>query len=80
MQTTTQDSSMAQMSDSEGIFRFDTGPSLLLFPNTYRETYRSLGQDMASHLEVSNLNKTTRIPILTFSASPGSLSMIRSGV
>ena len=37
---------------SEGIFRFDTGPSLLLFPETYRETYRSLGQDMAQHVEV----------------------------
>ena len=38
--------------ESEGIFRFDTGPSLLLFPETYRETYRSLGQDMAQHVEV----------------------------
>ena len=36
----------------EGAFRFDTGPSLLLFPDTYRETYRSLGQDIEDHVQV----------------------------
>ena len=45
-------SSQPRASEPEGSFRFDTGPSLLLFPNTYKETYRSLGHDMASHLEV----------------------------
>lgn len=31
---------------TEAGFRFDTGPSLMLYPEIYRETFRALGVDM----------------------------------
>lgn len=37
---------------SEGSFRFDTGPSLLLFPETYRQAYRRLGHELSDHLDL----------------------------
>lgn len=40
----------AQVAAQAGTFRFDTGPSLLLFPNTYKSTYAALGQDMEDHV------------------------------
>lgn len=35
-----------------GEYRFDTGPSLLLFPETYRQTFRALGSDISDHVDV----------------------------
>lgn len=32
------------------MYRFDSGPSLLLFPKTYKSTYAALGQNMAEHV------------------------------
>ena len=34
-------------------YRFDTGPSLLLFPQTYRQTYLALGTRMEGALHIS---------------------------
>jgi phytoene dehydrogenase-like protein len=36
----------------QGAFRFDTGPSLLLFPETYQKTFRYLGEEMEDHVQV----------------------------
>jgi phytoene desaturase (3,4-didehydrolycopene-forming) len=33
-------------------YRFDTGPSLLLFPDKYRECFAALGERMEDHLDV----------------------------
>lgn len=33
-------------------YRFDTGPSLLLFPDTYRQTFRDLGADIDQRLQL----------------------------
>ncbi|KAI8467039.1 MAG: hypothetical protein J3K34DRAFT_387134 [Monoraphidium minutum] len=35
-----------------GGFRWDTGPSLLLFPGTYRDTYSKLGTALEDHVDV----------------------------
>ena len=37
-------------------WRFDTGPSLLLFPETYRETFRALGAEMEDFLHVERIS------------------------
>ena len=33
-------------------WRFDTGPSLLLFPDKYRECFEALGERMEDHIDV----------------------------
>ncbi len=33
-------------------YRFDTGPSLLLFPDKYRECFAALGEDIADHVDI----------------------------
>ena len=35
-----------------GTFRFDTGPSLLLFPDKYREAFRHLGRELDEMVEL----------------------------
>jgi phytoene desaturase len=42
-------------------FTFDTGPSLLLMPETYAETYRALGQRMEDHLDLARVDPTYRV-------------------
>jgi len=38
-----------------GTFRFDTGPSLMLFPRTYHDTFASLGSPLEQHVEVKRV-------------------------
>ncbi|CAN0408257.1 unnamed protein product, partial [Laminaria digitata] len=45
----------------EGGFRFDTGPSLLLLPETYRETFRELGCDSDDFFEMRRVAPTYKI-------------------
>jgi len=33
-------------------YRFDTGPSLLLFPEVYKEAFRALGKELADYVDV----------------------------
>lgn len=42
-------------------FRFDTGPTLLLMPTVFAETYKALGEKMTDHLELTNVDPTYRI-------------------
>eukprot|EP01025_Chloroclados_australasicus_P000742 TRINITY_DN10281_c1_g1_i1.p1 TRINITY_DN10281_c1_g1~~TRINITY_DN10281_c1_g1_i1.p1 ORF type:complete len:560 (-),score=57.27 TRINITY_DN10281_c1_g1_i1:380-1957(-) len=36
-------------------YRFDSGPSLLLYPNTYKETFELLGTKMEDHVELQRI-------------------------
>jgi phytoene desaturase (3,4-didehydrolycopene-forming) len=36
-------------------FRFDTGPSLLLFPDKYRECFSALGEDIEAHVDLKRV-------------------------
>ncbi|CAM9896207.1 unnamed protein product [Ascophyllum nodosum] len=45
----------------EGGFRFDTGPSLLLLPDTYRETFRDLGCNAEDFFEIRKVAPTYRV-------------------
>jgi len=40
----------------KGRFRFDTGPSLLLFPDTYRETFASLGVQLEDRVPIQRVS------------------------
>lgn len=42
-------------------FRFDTGPSLFLMPDTFAETYAALGERMEDHLDLIRLDPTYRV-------------------
>ena len=42
-------------------FYFDTGPSLLLMPDTYAATYRDLGARMEDHLDLVRIDPTYRV-------------------
>ncbi len=50
----------AQVIQKDG-FRFDTGPTLFLMPEVYRETYAALGERMEEHLELVSIDPTYRI-------------------
>jgi len=41
-------------------WRFDTGPSLLLFPDKYRECFEALGERMEDHLDVVRVSPAYR--------------------
>ncbi len=45
----------------KGGFRFDTGPTLFLMPEVYRETYTALGERMEEHLELVSIDPIYRI-------------------
>ncbi|CBJ25802.1 conserved unknown protein [Ectocarpus siliculosus] len=45
----------------EGGFRFDTGPSLLLLPETYRETFAELGRDSDEFFEMRRVSPTYKV-------------------
>ncbi|CAN0335872.1 unnamed protein product, partial [Hapterophycus canaliculatus] len=45
----------------EGGFRFDTGPSLLLLPDTYRETFADLGRDSDDFFEMRRVSPTYKV-------------------
>eukprot|EP01023_Acetabularia_acetabulum_P048604 TRINITY_DN5143_c0_g2_i7.p1 TRINITY_DN5143_c0_g2~~TRINITY_DN5143_c0_g2_i7.p1 ORF type:complete len:201 (-),score=39.13 TRINITY_DN5143_c0_g2_i7:121-723(-) len=36
-------------------YRFDTGPSLLLYPNTYKQTFELLGSKMEDHVKLQRV-------------------------
>lgn len=38
-------------------YRFDTGPSLLLFPEKYREAFAALGSPIESHVEMKKIER-----------------------
>lgn len=40
--------------DDQG-FRFDTGPSLLLFPDVYRDSFAALGTTLQQHVDVRKI-------------------------
>ena len=42
-------------------FRFDTGPTLFLMPDTFAQTYRDLGEKMEDHLDLIRLDPTYRV-------------------
>jgi len=42
-------------------FSFDTGPTLLLMPEYYRETYAALGERMEDHLDLERLSPNYRV-------------------
>lgn len=43
-----------------GTFRFDTGPSLLLFPDVYRDTFSALGEAMEDHIAIERVTPAYR--------------------
>ena len=36
-------------------YRFDTGPSLLLFPDKYRECFAALGEELEAHVDIKRV-------------------------
>ncbi len=42
-------------------FRFDTGPTLFLMPETFAETFAALGERMEDHLDLVRLDPTYRV-------------------
>ena len=42
-------------------YRFDTGPTLFLMPQTFAETYTALGERMEDHLDLVRLDPTYRV-------------------
>lgn len=46
--------------DHDG-FRFDTGPTLFLMPDTFAETYQALGERMEDRLDLIRMDPTYRI-------------------
>lgn len=46
--------------DEQG-YRFDTGPTLFLMPDTFAHTYQDLGERMEDHLELIRLDPTYRV-------------------
>jgi phytoene desaturase len=42
-------------------YRFDTGPTLFLMPQTFAETYAALGERMEDHLDLVRLDPTYRV-------------------
>lgn len=42
-------------------FRFDTGPTLFLMPEVFRQTFASVGERMDDHLELVRLDPTYRV-------------------
>jgi phytoene desaturase len=42
-------------------FRFDTGPTLFLMPEVFRNTYQQLGERMEDHLDLIRLDPTYRV-------------------
>jgi len=42
-------------------FSFDTGPTLLLMPEYYRETYAALGERLEDHLDLERLSPNYRV-------------------
>jgi phytoene desaturase len=42
-------------------YRFDTGPTLFLMPQTFSETYAALGERMEDHLDLVRLDPTYRV-------------------
>ncbi|MFB0546746.1 MAG: phytoene desaturase family protein, partial [Anaerolineae bacterium] len=41
--------------------RFDVGPSLLLMPKVFDETYAALGEKMEDHLDLRRVDPTYRV-------------------
>ena len=41
-------------------WRFDTGPSLLLFPDKYRECFAALGEELSAHVDVVRVSPAYR--------------------
>jgi phytoene desaturase len=42
-------------------FTFDTGPSLFLMPDTFRQTYADLGERMEDYLDLARIDPTYRV-------------------
>ncbi len=42
-------------------FRFDTGPTLFLMPEIFKETYSAIGERMEDHLDLIRLDPTYRV-------------------
>jgi phytoene desaturase (3,4-didehydrolycopene-forming) len=63
-----------------GKFRFDTGPSLLLFPGTYRETFEALGETMEDHVSIRRVNPAYRAFFHAREASDGVQSVPSSSL
>lgn len=42
-------------------FRFDTGPTLFLMPDVFRQTFKDLGEQMEDHLDLIRLDPTYQI-------------------
>ena len=42
-------------------YRFDTGPTLFLMPEVFRETFAALGEKMEAHLDLVRLDPTYRV-------------------
>ena len=41
--------------------RFDIGPTLLLMPEVWEETFRALGEDMSEHLQITRIDPTYKV-------------------
>jgi phytoene desaturase (3,4-didehydrolycopene-forming) len=50
-------------------WRFDTGPSLLLFPDKYRECFAALGERIEDHVDITRVRPLFALPIRCFSSS-----------
>ena len=41
--------------------RFDIGPTLLLMPEVWEETFRALGEEMSDHLQIKRIDPTYKV-------------------
>lgn len=41
--------------------RFDVGPTLLLMPEVWEETFRALGEEMSDHLQIQRIDPTYKV-------------------
>jgi phytoene dehydrogenase-like protein len=47
-------------------WRFDTGPSLLLFPDKYRECFAALGEHIEDHVDITRVRPLFACFLLRF--------------
>lgn len=59
-------------------YRFDTGPSLLLFPNTYKEVFSWLGYDLAEHVQIAKVPEAAYRVFFANGATEGSTSSTKT--
>jgi phytoene dehydrogenase-like protein len=59
-------------------YRFDTGPSLLLFPDEYRKTFKWLGSSLEQHVQLQKIDPAAYRVFFADNHGSSSISSSRS--